>query len=116
MTQAVGRFTCTRGETLTFGLRATPAYDGSEVVRCDIKLARNGFNVPSEDTAITATPSVDFVEAAGEVAAHWLFTLSAAQTAVIDAGNYIADAKVTADGAVDYVDPIIIVVGGRVTI
>lgn len=116
MAQAVAQLEYTRGETVIFGLRATPAYDGTETVACDIKPARNGSTPPSDDTAVAATPSIAFVAAAGDVAAHWLFTLTAEQSAAIPAGRYITDARVLTGGTVDYVDPIVIVFGGRVTV
>jgi len=106
----------TRGETVSFGLRSDPAYDGTETVTCDIKIAYNGWKVPPDSDAAVATITPVFVPAVGEVAAHWLFTMTAAQTAALDAADYITDAKIVyTDGSVDYPEPLGIQLAGRVT-
>tara|TARA_R110000850_G_scaffold233967_2_gene358843 strand:+ start:1205 stop:1555 length:351 start_codon:yes stop_codon:yes gene_type:complete len=116
MTEAIKRLTFTRGETLLFAIRATPAYDGSEIVSCAIKPAKNGADAPRESTPAVATPSAAFIPASDYASSYWLFTLSAEQSADLAEGNYIADAKVTANGVVKYVKRLLIVVEGRVTV
>jgi hypothetical protein len=117
MSQAVGKFEYKRGETVTFGIRASnPAYDGTETVTCDIKPAANGRNVPSDSMASVLSVTPVFVAASGEVAAHYLFTLTPAQTAALEPRTYITDAKtVSSTGFVDQADPILIDLSERVT-
>lgn len=111
MSTAVAVIKHIRGETITFGLRASdPAYDGTETVTCDIKLAVNGAMVPPERDMPVMSVTPAFVDDA------WLFTITAAQSDEMDAGNYITDARVVlATGFVDYPEPLGIRINGRVT-
>ena len=116
ITTAVGVIKHIRGETISFGLRATdPEYDGTEVITWDIKKAINGSGVPSEDAPVLLAVTPVFVPTAGAVVAHWLFTIPAAQSAALPEGNYITDAKMVIGGSVDYVAPLKIKLAGRVT-
>jgi len=105
---AIAIFDHARGETITFGIRATdPAFDGTESILCDIKAAKNGGSVPSASVAKVTSPTSYFVAAAGELTAHWLFTLTAEQSDALPAGTYITDAKITLlSGSVVYPKPI----------
>lgn len=117
MSASVGRIKPIRGETVTWGLRASdPAYDGTEIVTCDVKPATKGNIVPPPSVASVASPSLDFVAAAGGNPAHYLFTLTAAQTADLVAGSYITDARIQmASGTVVYPLPLSILLSERVT-
>lgn len=114
--RAVATIAAIRGETVIWGLRATPVFAGNETVTCAVKLAVNGSFVPAADAPIVHAVTPAFVAAAGDVAAHWLFTLSPAQTAAMESGVYITDARIEAPGgAVDYAAPLAISLGGGVT-
>jgi len=115
MSRAVAKIEHIRGETITWGLRSDPSYDGTEVVTCDIKTSIK-HSVPPDNTTVVISPAAVFVAVDGEVAAHWLFTITAAQSADIEGGNYITDAMVIySDGSVDYPKPLGIVIARRVT-
>ena len=116
MSKAVATIEHIRGETITYGLRSDPSYDGTEVVTCDIKQAYNSSAVPADSATVVMSPTPVFVAVDGAVAAHWLFTITAAQSADIEGGNYITDAMVIySDGSVDYPKPLGIVIARRVT-
>lgn len=110
MSNAVATISHIRGETITFGLRATdPVFDGTETVTCDIKPAINGSLVPPRTTS--ATLSIAPTYSGGE----WLFTITPTQSDALS-GRYVADAKILlTDGFVDHPAPIIIAVSESVT-
>ena len=113
---AVANLEHNRGETISFGLRATPDYDGTEIVTCDIKAAVNGSDVPPDNAPVVASITPTFVPADGETRAYWSFIISAEQSSELAAGRYITDAKITyPDGVVDRADPLGITLSGRVT-
>jgi len=113
----IAKLTFKRGETLTFGLSAAdPAYDGTETVTCDLKLAASNA-VPLESAPVVVSPAATFKAAAGATAAHWLFSLTPEQTALLAPKLYATDAKVVyASGVVDYPDALAIEIEPRVTI
>lgn len=110
MNKAIATIQHIRGETITFGLRSTPAYDGTETVTCDVKLAVNGNTVPAASAPVAQSITPSFSSGA------WLFTITPAQSAAMAAGAYITDAKVIyASGLVDYPLPLGITLLERVT-
>jgi len=110
VSKAIATIEHVKGETITFGLRSTPVYDGTETVTCDVKFAVNGDTVPASSAAVVRAITPSFSDAA------WLFTITPAQSAVLDAGRYITDAKVVyTSGTVDYPLPLGIVILERVT-
>ena len=117
MSKAIATIQLIRGESFSYGLRSTtPSYDGTETITSDIKAALNGNVVPAEAAAIIIASTATFVAEAGAIAAHWLFSLTPAQTATMTPGSYITDAKVVyASGVVDYPKPLAIEVLARVT-
>ena len=106
-----------RGETITFGLRALdPPYDGTETVSCAVKKARNGVQVPPVSEPIVLIASVDFVAGSDDTAPAWVFGLTPEQSASLEPGEYITDAKVVyANGTVDYTRPLAMRISERVT-
>ena len=117
MSNAVAIIEHIRGETVSFGLRSDPAYDGTETVTCDVKVAINGSRVPPASAATVASITPSFVEAAGDVRAYWSFNLTPTQTAALAAQIYITDAKVVySSGVVDYPLPLAIKLAERVTV
>ena len=111
MNKAIATIQHIRGETITFGLRSTPAYDGTETVTCDVKLAVNGSTVPAASAPVVQSITPSFSSGA------WLFTITPAQSAAMAAGNYITDARVEyTGGAVDYPEPLGIALKGPVTV
>ena len=117
MTTSVGSITHTRGESVSFGIRADdPQFTGAETVTCDIKLAVNGNMVPPETAAVIVSATPAYSAAVGDVPAQWLFSLTPLQTALLPEGDYITDCKIVlAGGAVDYPAPLSIKIAGRVT-
>ena len=117
MSNAIAILDHMRGETVTFGLRSDPEYDGTETVTCDVKVAVNGAKVPPISTATAASITPSFVDANGDVRAHWSFTLTPTQTAALAPQVYITDAKVIySSGVVDYPLPLAINLSERVTV
>lgn len=110
MSIAVARITPVRGETITFGLRSDPPYDGTETVTCALKVALNGNAVPPAEQPVLLTVATSFQDAA------WLFSITAEQSAALLPGYYITDARIEyAGGAVDYPLPLAITILERVT-
>lgn len=110
MTSAVATIPAIRGETISFGLRATdPVFDGTETVTCDVKVPINGAAVPPRETAAKMVLVPVFS------GGSWLFTITPAQSATMS-GRYITDAKIVlAGGFVEYPAPVIIAVSESVT-
>jgi len=109
MSVAVATIEHIRGETITFGMRADPAFDGTETVTCDIKLAINGSVVPPKSAPVVV--SITPVFQGGD----YLFTITPVQSAALQ-GRYITDARIVmASGFVDYPAPVLIVVAESVT-
>jgi len=110
MSNAIATIRHTRGETITFGMRATnPVFDGTETVTCDIKVPVNGSVVPNRaaDVALSVTPSFSDGD--------WLFTITPAESDSMS-GRYITDAKIVmASGFVDYPAPVLILINESVT-
>lgn len=88
MSKTVATIRHVRGETISFGLRSTPVYLGTEIVTCDVKLALKGDTVPPEDAPVEL--SITPLFQSGE----WLFIITAGQSALLAPGEYITDAKV----------------------
>lgn len=110
MSIAVAKITHIRGETITFGLRSDPPYDGTETVTCDLKVALNGNAVPPENEPVVVSALASFQNAA------WLFSLTSEQSAALSAGAYITDARIEyVGGAVDYPLPLVVAILERVT-
>ena len=109
MSVAVATIEQIRGETITFGLRGDPAFDGTETVTCDIKLAINGSVVPPRSAAVVVSVTPVFQNG------DYLFTVTPAQSGAL-LGRYITDAKIVmVSGFVDYPAPVVIVVAESVT-
>ena len=116
MSSAVASIEHIRGESICWGLRSDPEYDGTETVTSEMKAPLNGSQVPASDAPVLESPTVTFIPAAGGEVAYWLFSLTASQTEALTEAAYITDARVVyASGAVDYPDPILIKLKGRVT-
>ena len=110
MSSAIATIEHIRGETITFGMRATdPVFDGTETVTCDIKVPVNGAVVPSRDTVavLSVTPTYNDGD--------WLFTITPEESDDMS-GRYITDAKIVmASGFVDYPAPVLILINESVT-
>ena len=104
-----------RGETITFALRSDPVYDGTETVTCDVKFQAQRGRVPEESATVVLSIVPVFVPDDGTTPARWSFTITAAQSAVLQ-GDYATDAKVVYyNGSVDYPATLGLCIGGRVT-
>ena len=101
-------YECIRGETVKFGIRDVDGgYVGTETVTCGMKAARSAFEVPQESDPLVLSLVPQYVALSGDEPAHWLFTITPAQSDMLPAGRYVLDAKITdASGNVDYLQPI----------
>lgn len=117
MSKAIANLVHERGATITFGLRShSPEYDGTEVVDCDVKKVVTGLSVPPESASVIFSIEPVFVPAVQGEPAYWLFEISAEQSAALDPGQYITDAKIALQsGVVSYAKPLGIKIEERVT-
>lgn len=90
-----------RGSDFSFGIRVkSGTLIGTEVVRCVLKKSTVDHRPPeaSEEEVIVFgvafRPLVPAIGNVKEVAAHWLFSATAAQSERLASGMYIADAKI----------------------
>jgi hypothetical protein len=106
-----------RGEPIIYGLRGTAGDPTGFTVTAKLKPLPPGLeSAPDDSTASVATFSVAFVPGAGGVAPHWLMSLTAAQSAALPAGRYIADEKLSFGGVpVNITDPVIIMLKNSVS-
>ena len=117
MSTAVATVEFVRGESVSYGLRATnPEYDGTETVTCDIKHTTVAKEVPPRVKPVVVSATVDFFPANNGDPAYYLFSLTPEQTEALIPGLYITDAKVVdASGEVSYPNPLCIKIDGSVT-
>jgi len=90
-----------RGESITLALEAVsgdPAAVGA--VTAALKPLAAGRAAPDPDTPVVASFTVNFVAASGADPARWLLTLTAAQSAGLAAGSYVADARLGIGGGI----------------
>jgi len=88
-------FKLTRGETFTLALEELDGDDLSGATcRADLKQARNG-GAPGDDAPVAATfivtASTAVVPGGGP---GWVLLIGANETAGLDVGNYVVDAKI----------------------
>ena len=106
MSRAIDHLEHIRGETINFGLRSA-AYLGTEAVTCAVKLARNSFHVPPSNENVVLNIAPTFVAASGDELPAWHFEITASESASLDVGGYILDAKVVfAAGHTDITEPL----------
>lgn len=111
-------FKLTRGETFSLALEEI---DGADLTgatcRADLKLARNG-GAPGDATPVAATFTVtDSAAVVPGGGAGWVLLIGANETAGLDVGNYVVDAKITLpSGHVEVADLQRVSVQERVTI
>lgn len=117
MSKAVAILDHVRGETIVFGLRAIdPVYDGTETVSCDVKEVATGMKVPPENARVVLSAVPSFLPGTPEQKPAWTFTISAEQSADLEPGSYITDARIVyGNGTVDYPKPLGIRICERVT-
>lgn len=117
MTKSVATLNHTRGTSIVFGLRATPAYAGNETVTCDIKCVDITGEVPPENSAVIHSITPIFIPTDRETPAYWSFVISPEITATFQPGEYITDARIELnDGSVLYPAPLSIIIMERVTV
>lgn len=111
-------FKLTRGETFTLALEEIDGADLSGAnCRADLKLARNG-GAPGDaapiDATFTVTGSTEVVPGGGP---GWVLHIGANETAGLDVGNYVVDAKIELpSGHVEVADLQRVAVAERVTV
>tara|TARA_R110002051_G_scaffold325869_1_gene432681 strand:+ start:29133 stop:29486 length:354 start_codon:yes stop_codon:yes gene_type:complete len=103
---AINQITHEVGETVTWAVSSSDFDLSGATVTSDLKKAINGSQVPNGNAAVILSLTPAYVVAVGEVAAHWRFEITAAQTAALPSGNYISDARFVMGGKV-YVSPAI---------
>ena len=103
-----------RGEPFSFADRSdVGAVTTGLTMRAAMKPVRFGESkMPRPEVAVVSPGfATTFVAAAGAAAAYWLHSLTAAQTAQIPAGLYLADSSLLSGGAVIWTsDPVRITV------
>lgn len=101
-----------RGEDIVLGALIEQG-DPDQIASIGAALKRAvNRQVPPESAPVIATFSASFTPAAGEVAAHWLLTIFAADSEEIAAGIYVTTPRIElVDGGVEKLDPIFIVIG-----
>lgn len=111
-------FKLTRGETFTLALEEI---DGADLIgatcRADLKTARNG-GAPGDAAPVaatfTVTGSTEVVPGGGS---GWVLLIGANETAGLDVGNYVVDAKIELpSGHVEIADLQRVAVAERVTV
>lgn len=102
-------FTFQRGETVSLALDAVQG-DPLTVtsVTAAMKAVAAGRTLVDPAAAVAATFSVSPRVAAGNIPAGWTLTLSAATSAALAAGTYLADAKLIVAGGVMITEPVAI--------
>lgn len=105
-----------RGETYSLALEAIEGEIAGATARADLKRSLNGA-APPDDAPVVATFSVDqLAEVTPGGGPGWVFTLEPGQTSDLEAGSYVADARIElANGFVEQADPVRINVKNRVT-
>ena len=118
MSRAIATYKYTRGETITLVLSdsSDTPIDGTETVTCDMKKARNGASVPPDDEPSVLSIAPTFVAASGDVDPAYHFEITATQSAALNVGTYIIDARIGGtDGHVEITEPIAVQIKERVT-
>lgn len=102
-------FTFQRGETVSIALDAVQG-DPLAVssVTAALKPVAAGRTLVDPGAAVAATFSVSPRTAAGAIPAGWTLTISAAASAGLAAGTYLADAKLVVAGGVTITEPVAI--------
>ncbi len=86
-----------RGEPIVIG-RAVLSGDATGLEAAALMKPSRGMVVPGESVEPIATFTSEFVAAAGEDPAHWLFYLSAEQASALPPGTYATDVRFSIDG------------------
>lgn len=105
-----------RGETISFGLKATPAYLGTEQVTCDVKVFCANGELPKESDPVHYSVTPVFIPAEDDDPAIWSFFIPDDVTATWPEGQYVTDARIEDENSVYYPDPLGIMIEGRVTV
>lgn len=98
-------------------ISGTPIYNAaSATVVMRMKPSGATAPIPSRNTAATATFTVSYVAAAGNVPAYWRGTLDAETSRNLTAGAYVVDAAISVGGSVvQVVDAIRIIINESVS-
>lgn len=101
---AITQYTFQRGEPIAIGDRLeSGAVLGGHTMRARMKpvvLAQRDLMPGPAVAVVTPGFTTAFVAAAGAVPAFWLHSLTAAQSADLSAGEYLADSSLLLDGVV----------------
>lgn len=110
-------YTFQKGEPIVYALRVVSGNPAGYTVAAKLKPVGSGaVTPPASSVASVADFSATFVAAAGEVAAHWLLSISATVSATLPAGRYMADEKLTFGGTtMEITDPVVILIRNSVT-
>lgn len=116
MSKPVGSISATRGVQFAYQLQRSGAgFDGTETVSSVIKDTLAGGTPLSTAPVLVAT-TASFTPANGATPSAWVFSVSAAQSAMLIKDTYITDAKIVLQsGAVEQPKPLLIVMNGVVT-
>lgn len=102
-------YTFQRGETVSLALDAVQGDPLSvSSVTAALKPLIAGRTMVDPAAAVAATFVVSSRIAAGQIPAGWTLTISAATSAALAAGTYLADAKLNIAGGVTITEPVAI--------
>lgn len=105
-------YTFQRGEDVSIALDIEAGGTVGDVSAVSARLRRlaPGKRVLSPADPIAATFSVAPRAAAGDIPEGWTFTIPASTSIDLDAGHYLADARLTIAGGVVTTDPITVLI------
>lgn len=102
-------YTFQRGETVSLALDAVQGDPATVTsVTAAMKVVAAGRTLVDPGAAVAATFSVVNRAAAAPIPAGWTLTISAAVSAGLAAGSYLADAKLVVAGGVTITEPVAI--------
>ena len=102
-------YTFQRGETVSIALDAVQGDPATVTsVTAALKPVAAGRTLVDPGATVAATFSVSNRAAAGNIPAGWTLTLSAAISAGLAAGTYLADARLVVAGGVTITEPVAI--------
>ena len=107
----VARYTFQRGETISLALDAiTGSTADVSSITARIRKLLPGKTDLASTTPVSATFTITTRAATTELPAGWTLTLSATDSATLEAGNYLTDAKMVIAGGTVTTDPVMLII------
>ncbi len=113
----VARYTFQRGETFSLGLDAvTGSPSDASAIEARIRKLAAGKTELTSTTPVAETFTITTRAASGSIPAGWTLTLSATDSVNLEAGNYLADAKLTVGAEKITTEPVMLIVKEPATV